>query len=387
MKEATPLITVMLPYYNDKMFFSESIDSVLSQSFDNFELILLNHASTDGTREIAHSYDDSRIVHIDVEVNSGAGGGLLMDHFLKKTRGKYVKFFCADDIMLQDCLQKLSAYLESHPGKDMVFADLEYVDQNGCSSGDIWSKVRPSFDFGHSEYDLFKLLINGTNPLPYPSSMVKKSILQAAYCDYIAVVMFDMYLWASMIVNGARTGFIHDIVAQYRQHDGQMCTIKKIDTILQASGYESFIYTRIFSALKEKRHIEYCCANAGILVDFDMKETSFIKYVVGRFYMNHKEQLYRYCGFLILHDLLQNQVEREKIADVFSFGICELRSIYRTKYVCKTNSCGIKGYLKTRILSKNPIELNILDLIVLIVRKGFVIIRKKIFRREGKYTA
>lgn len=310
-----------------------------------------------------------------------------MDLFLEKARGKYVKFFCADDIMLQGCLQKLSDYLESNPEKDMVFADLEYVDQNGCNTGDIWSKVRPSFDFGHTEYDLFKLLINGINPLPYPSSMVKKSILETAYCDYIAVVMFDMYLWASMIVNGARTGFIHDIVAQYRQHDDQMCTIKKIDTILQASGYESFIYTKIFSKLKEKCQVEYCCANVGIPLNFDIKNNIFIRYVVGRFYMNHKEQLYRYCGFLMLHDLLQNQVEREQIADIFSFGVRELRSIYRTKHACNTSSCGIKGYLKTRILSKSPLELNVLDLIVLIMRKGSVIIRKKIFRREVKYTA
>ena len=70
---STPLVTVCIGYYNDEKYLGQCIDSILCQSFSNFELILFNHASTDGSYKIAHSYNDSRIVHIDAPKNLGAG--------------------------------------------------------------------------------------------------------------------------------------------------------------------------------------------------------------------------------------------------------------------------------------------------------------------------
>lgn len=70
-----PLVSVFLPYYNDEKFLEYSIKSVLEQSYENFELILLNHASTDSSYNIAHSFQDFRIKHVDMSINLGAGGG------------------------------------------------------------------------------------------------------------------------------------------------------------------------------------------------------------------------------------------------------------------------------------------------------------------------
>ena len=90
-----PLVSVFIPYYNDDKFLRESIEAVLNQSYKNLELILVNHASTDSSRDIAHSYDDDRIVHIDMPINYGAGSGKLLKEFLKVAKGKYSKLLCA----------------------------------------------------------------------------------------------------------------------------------------------------------------------------------------------------------------------------------------------------------------------------------------------------
>lgn len=124
MSHTNPLISVFIPYYNDEKFLKESIESVLNQTYENFELILLNHNSQDSSREIAHSYNDKRIKHIDMPYNLGLGGsGLLTIEFLKVAQGKYTKPFCADDIMLPDCLEKLVNYMENNPDKDFAFGN------------------------------------------------------------------------------------------------------------------------------------------------------------------------------------------------------------------------------------------------------------------------
>ena len=83
-----PEISVLIPYYNDEDFLRESIQSVLDQTYTDFELVLINHACTDSSRKIARSFEDGRIVHIDLPVNAGAG--VILDAFLKKARGTYV---------------------------------------------------------------------------------------------------------------------------------------------------------------------------------------------------------------------------------------------------------------------------------------------------------
>ena len=72
----SPKVSVFLSYYNDADFLKSAIDAVLNQSFQDFELILLNHSTTDNCREIAHSYKDKRIIHLDTKYNYGAGCGI-----------------------------------------------------------------------------------------------------------------------------------------------------------------------------------------------------------------------------------------------------------------------------------------------------------------------
>jgi glycosyltransferase involved in cell wall biosynthesis len=70
-------ISIVLPYYNDSKFLSGSIQSVLNQTYKDFELILINHGSTDNSEKIVKSFSDSRIKHIKIARNYGGGGSYL----------------------------------------------------------------------------------------------------------------------------------------------------------------------------------------------------------------------------------------------------------------------------------------------------------------------
>jgi len=106
------LISVVLPAYNAELYIKEAIDSVLAQTFTNFELIILNDGSTDKTEEIILSYQDSRIVYVKNEHNLGLIGTLNKGMALAK--GKYIARMDADDICFPKRFEKQVDFLEKN---------------------------------------------------------------------------------------------------------------------------------------------------------------------------------------------------------------------------------------------------------------------------------
>ena len=106
--ENTPAISVVIPMYNAEKYLAECLDSVLAQTFQDFEVILVNDCSTDSSRAIAESYLEKfgdRLKIYDNEKNSGAGG--TRNNGLLKAAGEYVYFMDADDLILANGLERL----------------------------------------------------------------------------------------------------------------------------------------------------------------------------------------------------------------------------------------------------------------------------------------
>ena len=104
-----PLISVVMSVYNGEKYLKRSIDSILNQTFKDFEFIIINDGSTDKSLEIIKSYDDDRIVLIDQE-NKGLTKSLNIG--IKTASGKYIARQDADDVSLPDRLKKQVDFLE-----------------------------------------------------------------------------------------------------------------------------------------------------------------------------------------------------------------------------------------------------------------------------------
>jgi len=115
--EQHPLVSVLMPVYNGSEFLRPAIDSVLAQSYQNFELILVNDGSTDNTQAIIDTYKDPRIVSIQ-QKNQGVARSL--NNGLDFAKGKYVRRHDADDISTPDSFALQVGFLESHPEYVMV---------------------------------------------------------------------------------------------------------------------------------------------------------------------------------------------------------------------------------------------------------------------------
>jgi len=108
----TPQVSVILPVYNAQSYLRESIDSILAQSFKDFELIIINDGSTDASLKIIDSYTDERITLINQE---NAGLPISLNRAIRVAKGQYLARQDADDVSLPDRLAEQVAYLDTHP--------------------------------------------------------------------------------------------------------------------------------------------------------------------------------------------------------------------------------------------------------------------------------
>lgn len=124
------LVSVIIPVYNKEHFLGESLDSVLSQTYENLEVILIDDCSTDTSRDIIKLYEnrDSRIRYIKLDCNSGAAAA--RNAGIAAATGRYIAFIDADDIWMPEKLEKQIEELSSGD-KGFSFTAIEMIDEDG----------------------------------------------------------------------------------------------------------------------------------------------------------------------------------------------------------------------------------------------------------------
>ena len=320
-----PLITIFVPYYNDENYLNECIDSILMQSFLDFELILLDHASTDNSTKIAHSYKDERIKHISMEDNNGAGGGLLMREVLNIAQGIYYKPFCADDVMRPDCLEKLVNYFYKKKDVDLVFGDMIYINSKSELLNNSWWRERPILNM--NEVGLLKLFLNGQSLLPYPSSFCKLSILKEIKIDYVLHAQFDMTLWIQILSKGFKVELIDEPIVNYRIHPKQASSSSKLERLFRISNLEGINYCDYFfiNSISLIKKILPSNMYANLLVRGD---ENLIQFVLCMHFLRGDIYQYRLFALLKISQILNDDFLRSLIKNKFKYSIRDFRNDY-----------------------------------------------------------
>lgn len=211
-----PLVSIGLPVYNGAAFLSEALESILAQTFDDFELIICDNASTDRTADICLEFAsrDSRVRYHRQPKNMGACRNYDMSFHM--ARGRYFKWAAHDDLLAPTYLEQLVAVLEEdegcvlvHPGTVLIDADgqelREYEDDIACDSDNAAVRLehwlRPT-----------KILCNPVFGLIRRDAMARTPL----HGDYIAS---DRAFLAAMTMQG-RCRAIHDRLFLRRVHSG-----------------------------------------------------------------------------------------------------------------------------------------------------------------------
>ncbi len=129
------MVSVIIPTYNRENLISETIQSVLDQTFSNFELIIIDDGSTDGTKEVVNSFSDDRIRYI---YQSNCGRSYARNHALNIACGRYITFLDSDDLYLPDKLQLQVVFLDMHPKFGMVYTSAYCMNEAGTLLSDSY---------------------------------------------------------------------------------------------------------------------------------------------------------------------------------------------------------------------------------------------------------
>lgn len=185
---ALPEISVILPVYNAQLFLKEAIDSVLQQSFSNFELIIINDGSTDKSHEIIIGYKDERIIYRE-QKNSGLAATL--NNAIHLARAEYIARMDNDDVSLPDRFEKQLKFMKEHPQTGLLGTATEIIDENG--------KTTSRFMQHPCGNVALKLALMFNNPFVHASVMFKKSVFVKAGEYSVDQNYFEDYnLWSRM---------------------------------------------------------------------------------------------------------------------------------------------------------------------------------------------
>ena len=161
MMDNQSLVSIMMPAYNAELFIQSAIESILSQTYNNWELIIINDGSTDQTENIVKNFDDSRIRYYPQENKGEAAARNLA---LSKTKGEFVAFLDSDDKYLPDFLEITVSFLSLNPEIDAVFTDGWFINTQDQVLEPLSSQRRGPFGD-----DLFEPLVRASDVLWTPN--------------------------------------------------------------------------------------------------------------------------------------------------------------------------------------------------------------------------
>lgn len=306
-----PRLTVLMSVYNGDLFLKEAIDSVLNQTFSDFEFIIYDDCSTDNSRKIIEGYQDERIVLIKNNKNRGLTYNL--HEGMNMATGEYLARMDADDICLSDRFEKQISYLDLHPEISILGTSVIFFDETGTE----FIGYQP---LTHDEIKV-ELLFGFT--LLHPSVMMRLADIrkyQLNYDPYFRYSQdFDLWMRSSHLLQLAN---FHEPLIKMREHS------KKISRALKPEQRKcsNEIRERQFMILdlnlpEEDRTILHDISSGTILFNTNkLKKLEGILILIVS--MNEKKKIYNQALLLSkIHRILFSQYY-ECLKNKNKMGLC-----------------------------------------------------------------
>ncbi|MBI5101816.1 MAG: glycosyltransferase [Nitrospirae bacterium] len=210
---STPLVSIKITSYNYGVYLARTIESVLSQTYRNFEIIIVDDSSRDNSVEIINSFKDDRIHLLINEVNIGAAAS--SKKVRPMCRGKYFCSLDSDDYFAPDKLEKQVDFMESNPDVDLVATHVTEVDGAGNfpenAVHELW--FNEDIDLNNAETWIWG------NHICHSSVLMKKA-LAAQLWDYDCGLTYtpDWYNWIRFFCHGAKFAMMPERLTFYRYH-------------------------------------------------------------------------------------------------------------------------------------------------------------------------
>lgn len=220
-------VSVLMSVYNTcEEFLREAIESILNQTYKDFEFLIINDGSKNNAEDVINSYDDSRIRYIKNEQNLGLIGSL--NKGLELASGDYIARFDSDDKSRPERLEKQVKFMDENPQVGLLGAQYQ-----------SFPKVRVSDGFTNNK-DIKEAMLINCNQFGHPTVMIRKSMLNGLKYDKNALYVEDYKLWLDMMPL-CDFANLPEVLLDYRKHKGSICRNKN-NTIIQNSNVQKIMF-------------------------------------------------------------------------------------------------------------------------------------------------
>lgn len=203
-------VSVIIPTHNRKEYLQECIGSVLAQTYTDYEVIVVDDGSTDGTRAAVAQYEDPRLRYVYQE---NAGGSAARNRGLLESTAPYVLFLDSDDLLLPTALESLLHEAERYPAAGVIGGGYQHIDERGV----VFAEVQPWIL--DECLDLKSSLLSC--PLRIGATLVQREWLErVGGFDTGQEAGQDWDLWVRLALMGCPMIWLKRTVLQYRQHSG-----------------------------------------------------------------------------------------------------------------------------------------------------------------------
>ena len=206
--KSNPIVSVIMPVYNAEAYLKKAIESILFQTYQNIEFIIIDDCSVDDSKKIISEFEDSRIKIILNNNNLGISASL--NKGINASIGKYIARMDADDISLPERIKTQVKYMEKHPKIGLVGTGYYLSDEKG--------KRKKKYIYPSENFDLRWRLLSG--PIfPHPTVMIRKKILMSKKLKYNENLKWaqDYELWTKLLRHTNATN-LNKALIEYRQH-------------------------------------------------------------------------------------------------------------------------------------------------------------------------
>ncbi|MBC7490419.1 MAG: glycosyltransferase family 2 protein [Glaciimonas sp.] len=241
-----PKISICIPVYNGERFLLQAVESTLRQSYSDFEVIIIDNASTDSTArlvaEVVAGNSKIRLLRNDRNIGLVAN----FNACLKQAKGEYIKFLCADDLLMPTCLEKMAKVLDACPSVSLVAAGRLIVNEESKTIG-VQHYARTEARVGG--FEAINRCLFGSNYIGEPSAvMFRREASLRGFRKDLSHLM-DMEMWFYLLEQGELVGLPEPLCA-IRRHAGQM-TVQNIK-----SGALAEDNVRLFEEYGKKPYIQ-----------------------------------------------------------------------------------------------------------------------------------
>jgi GT2 family glycosyltransferase len=309
-------VSVVLTSFNHAKYLTDAIDSVLSQTFSDFELIVWDDVSTDGSWDIIQSYTDARIRAFRNDKNLGGGN---LKRAIVEAKGQFIAIHHSDDLWLPDKLEKQVAFLDENPEIGAVFSWAQIIDENGDPFDDANHFYNKIFEQpNRTRYEWLNYFFNSGNALCHPSVVVRKEVYDAVGLYRTAMAQApDFDMWVRLALKYG-IHVIPEKLVRFRIHGDQNTSTYRPDTHIR-SQFEYLQVLNNYRKISNFRDLKRIFPEAQ---KYDQGGDEDLEFILGMIAVSNEKgfSFTKLFGLMLLFEAINNPVREKKIRELYNFS-------------------------------------------------------------------